>query len=115
MGNRLHIHTKHEIEYGSESFNWQMNGLYELLNDAGCEICGQLNDDAVGDWEIDEEQFIEAIKQIRKMSSDNIATYFDRDYVRDDLDEFKKEVIADLQRFADTGDHHDGFYHFSWF
>ena len=115
MSNTLHIHLLHEINYGSHGFNGQMTGLYGLLTDCGCEIEGELNDDSVGDWEIEEGQFIEAIKRIRKLPAETVAGYFNEEYVGDDKKKFKKDIISCLQRFADTGDHHNGYYYFSWF
>ena len=109
------MHIKHEIEYGDSGFNWQIDGVKDLLENAGCCVGGELNEDAVGDWEIDEFQFKEAVKKIKRMSSKKIAAFFSKDYVTEPLDEFKKRVATLLQEFVDTGDHHNGYYHFSWF
>lgn len=115
MSNRLHVHIKHEIKYGACGFNWEVDEVRRLLEHAGCSICGELNEDAIGDWEIDESQFKEAVKEIKKMPAEKIAAFFSKDYVTEPLDEFKERVTALLQDFVDTGDHHNGSYHFSWF
>ena len=116
MGNRIHIQTKHEIEYGESGFNWQIDELKRLLEDSGCSINDSLNEDAVGDWEISEDQFREAINDIETKSAEEIRSYFDSDYVGLSTDEeFKDEVISILRRFEKTGDHKNGFYHFTWF
>ena len=116
MGNRIHIQIKREIEYGDYGFNWQIEGLMSLLSDSGCEICGSLNDDCVGDWEIPEEQFREAVENIANKSAMEVMSYFDNDFVgRMQAEEFKDDVVSTLRRFEQTGDHRSGFYHFSWF
>lgn len=116
MGNRIHIQIKREIEYGDYGFNWQIEELMSLLSDSGCEICGSLNDDCVGDWEIPEEQFRKAVEDIANKSAMEVMSYFDNDFVgRMPAEEFKDDVVSTLRRFEQTGDHKNGFYHFSWF
>ena len=116
MGNRIHVQIRRKIEYGDCGFNWQIEELMSLLSDSGCEICGSLNDDCVGDWEIPEEQFREAVDDIGTKSAEEIRSYFDSDYARRSTDEeFRDEVVSTLRRFEQTGDHRNGFYHFSWF
>ena len=116
MGNRIHIQIKREIEYGDYGFNWQIEELMSLLSDSGCEICGSLNDDCIGDWEIPEEQFREAVENIANKSAMEVMSYFDNDFVgRMQAEEFKDDVVSTLRRFEQTGDHRSGFYHFSWF
>lgn len=115
MSNCLHVCIKHEIEYGASGFNWQMDEVKNLLKSAGCETFGELNDDNIGDWEVDDIMFQNAVKKIKKMPKEKIASFFHKDYVGEDLDEFKKDVIELLQKFIDTGDHNNGYYHFSWF
>lgn len=87
MGNRMHVQIKHEIEYGAEGFN----------------------------WEIDENEFKGAVREIKKMSAEKIASFFDKDYVGESPNGFKKDVTSLLQNFVDKGDHRGGYYHFSWF
>ena len=116
MGNRIHVQIKREIEYGDYGFNWQIEELMSLLSDCGCEICGSLNDDCVGDWEIPEEQFLTAVEDIAKKSAEEIKGYFDSDFIgRASDEEFKEDVVLTLRPFAEKGDHRNGFYHFSWF
>ena len=116
MGNRIHVQIKREIEYGDYGFNWQIEELMSLLSACGCEICGSLNDDCVGDWEIPEEQFQNAVEDIAKKSAEEIKGYFDSDFIgRTSDEEFKEDVVSTLRRFAEKGDHRNGFYHFSWF
>ena len=116
MGNRIHIQIKREIEYGDFGFNWQIEELMSLLSDSGCEICGSLNDDCIGDWEIPEEQFRKAVEDIANKSAMEVMSYFDNDFVgRMQAEEFKDDVVSTLRRFEQTGDHRSGFYHFSWF
>lgn len=115
MGNRLHIQTRHEIEYGSCGFNWEMDGLERLLTDAGCCIGGELDSDACGDWEITEEQFLEAVRAVEGMAPEEVAACFSEDYRSASPEDIKAETVALLKEFASTGDHHDGIYHFSWF
>lgn len=116
MGNVIHVHIKHEIEYGDNGFNWQIDELRSLLEDSGCYICGELNDDSIGDWEIPDDQFIEAIKHISNKSEEEIRRYFEKDYhEKMPNGKFKEYVVNTLRTFAKTGDHRKGYYHFSWF
>ena len=116
MGHRIHVQIRREIEYGDCGFNWQIEELMSLLSDSGCEICGSLNDDCVGDWEIPEEQFRDAVEDIAGKSAEEIRRYFDEDFVGSSTpEEFKEDVVSTLRRFEQTGDHRSGFYHFSWF
>lgn len=57
MGTRVHIQTKHEIEYGSEYFSSNCKGaLYDWLTEFGVDIVGA-GDYADGDeWELDKKQ-----------------------------------------------------------
>ena len=49
-------------------------------------------------------------------SPEEIRSHFDSDYVgRSTDEEFRDEVVSTLRRFEQTGDHRNGFYHFSWF
>ena len=111
----MHVQIKHEIEYGACGFNWQIDGVKDLLEDAGCCIGGSLNEDSIGDWEIDENEFKGAVRKIKNMSAKKIASFFDKDYVGESPDGVKKDVTSLLQNFVDKGDHRGGYYHFSWF
>ena len=116
MGNRIHVQIRREIEYGDYGFNWQIDELKRLLEDSGCDVFESLNEDAVGDWEIPEEQFKQAVEDIAKKSAEEIKGYFDTDFIgRASDEEFKEDVVLTLRRFAEKGDHGNGFYHFSWF
>ena len=116
MGNRIHVQIRREIEYGDCGVNWQIDELKRLLEDSGCDVLETLNDDAVGDWEIPEDQFRAAVDDIEAKSAEEIRSYFDSDYVgRATDEEFRDEVVSTLRRFEQTGDHRNGFYHFSWF
>ena len=117
MGNRLHIQIKREIEYGACGFNWQHFGLERLLSDCcDCDVHGTLDEDACGEWEIEESQFQEAVKRVEAMDAEKLKSYFDSDYAgRFSAEDFKKETVETLKEFERTGDHHSGFYHFSWF
>lgn len=116
MGNLIHVQIKHEIKYGDCGFNWQIDELEELLKDNGCDIYGSLNDDSVGDWEIPDEQFVNAVNKIEKKDAREIKEYFDPDFTgKESEEEVKKYVVTTLRRFAETGDHRNGYYHFSWY
>lgn len=115
MGNRIHIITKHVVEYGAGGFSWQHDELERLLSDNGCEVNGQLNSDCIGDWEIEEHDFQDAVKRIKKLSAKKIKSYFTGYTVQDTDKELKEYVVNLLQEFVDTGDHSNGYYHFSWF
>ena len=70
MGNRIHVQIRREIEYGDCGFNWQIDELKRLLEDSGCDVFEALNDDAVGDWEIPEDQFRAAVDNIEAKSAE---------------------------------------------
>ena len=118
MGCRIHIHTKHEIEYGNGLFNWQAEGLERLLSDSDCCIDRSINANDLcceNDWEINIEEFKDAIEIIEKMSADEIAGYFDADYVGEDKNKFKESVLSGLKYCQEHGDSRDGYLHFSWY
>ena len=115
MSNTLHIVTKHVVEYGNSGFNWQHNEMHKLLRDKGCHINETLNEDAVGDWEIDEFEFKAAVRKIKRMPVDKLKSYFPDFRKEDDGKTFKKHVVRVLDEFVNTGDCSNGYYHFSWF
>ena len=116
MGNRIHIHIKHEIEYGDYGFNWQIEGLRMLLEHCGCYINDNLNEDCIGEWEIYDEEFKDAVKQIEGMTPKEVCNYFDDSFLDGDtIENTKKYIVDKLRNFEITGDHHKGYYHFSWF
>lgn len=115
MGNTIHVHIKHVIEYSDGHFNWQHEELANLLKKHGCEIYSRLDEDAVGEWEISEEQFKDAVAAIEKSPATEIRECF-CDFRNDrGAEQFKEEVVNLLRIFERNGDHRDGFYHFSWF
>lgn len=118
MGCRMHIHTKHEIEYGEGLFNWQAEGLERLMSNCDCYADRLIDSDDLccgHDWEISIEEFKDAIKTIEKMSADDVAKYFDADYVGEDKNKFKADVLSALKYCQEHGDSRDGYLHFSWF
>lgn len=116
MGKRLHVHIKHEIEYGDGMFNWQTDELRTLLEENGCQVKEQLDEDACGEWEIQDTPFIEAVEKIKEMDASKIKEYFEDDFVgRTTDEEFKNYVVSCLEDYIAKGDHRTGFYHLSWF
>ena len=118
MGCRIHIHTKHEIEYGEGTFNHQMEGLGALLDANGCYYYEMVSVDDFWScvrWHIGVQEFRNAIKKIEKMSADDIAKYFDADYVGEDKNKFKESVLFGLKYCQKHGDSRDGYLHFSWY
>lgn len=110
MSVRMHVCSKHEIEYGSEGFANDSFGIFKLLKDKGCDIW--TNDECQhtgNDWEIDAEQLHKAVKEIKEMPEEELKVYFDDE-------NFKKEnMVSQLEGFIKTGTTADGNYHFSWF
>lgn len=115
MGHTLHVHKKHVIKYGASGFNRQIDGVKNLLKEAGCTVNGELNDDSVGEWEAEENEFREAVEKTACMDENKIASFFDKRYPDKDKKEFKNRIVKLLKTFAETGDTSDGYYHFSWF
>lgn len=116
MSNTLHIITKRVIEYGGSDFNWQIEPLEDLFRDCGCCVVGTLNEDGIGDWEIEETEFQQAVRKVEAMDAAKLKSFFYTDYVGEETDEqFKNEVVQMLREFEQTGDHLSGYYHFSWF
>ena len=52
MGNRAHVHTKHEIEYGNCHFNCKQELIYDWLCANGVSICGEDAYCKGDEWEI---------------------------------------------------------------
>ena len=68
MGKRLHV-VKRQREYGStEAFNWCFDKFRDLINDLGCNICG--NEDEFSDfWEVTKDDYKRAIKIMKLMKN----------------------------------------------
>lgn len=116
MGNTIHVHIKHEIEYGADGFNWEINELKSLLEDNGCSVYGELNEDGVGDWEVQDSEFEDAVELIEAKPAETVRQYFSHDFNGErSAEDVKTIVVSLLKQFAQTGDHRSGFYHFSWF
>ena len=110
MSVRMHVHKQHIVTYGSEGFANDSFGIFQLLEDKGCDIWTNDESQHTGsDWEIDAEQFREAVRQIKEMPETELKGYFD------DKDFSKEAIVSQLQGFIDTGNTDDGNYHFSWF
>lgn len=109
MGFKISVHIKHEIEYGTAGFDHCQAELFKLLKDNGCNIW--TNDDCQewGDeWEIQEEEFKNAVKRIAELPEEKVVSYFP------DSKEKKEYVVSMLQTFADTGCVANGVYYFTW-
>ena len=57
MGKRIHVAKKYEIEYGSaEHLNWKQDEFISVLEELGCDVCRQDNEDySAGDFEVSAE------------------------------------------------------------
>lgn len=110
---RIYIQTKHVIEYGTNGFNYQQGGLYGLLCEVGCSVSSNDEDcpEYGNEWEINENELASAVEKIRTMPEEDILSHFDDP----DAVSSKEEVVELLESFLETGDHSDGYYHFSWF
>lgn len=110
MSVRMHVHSKHEIEYGSEGFANDSFGIFNLLRGKRCDIWTNDESQHTGsDWEIDAKQFQKAIEEIKQMPEEDIKLYFyDESFT-------KEHVVNQLEGFLKTGTSADGNYHFSWF
>ena len=63
MGMRVHVCTKHIVEYGhSEGFNYTYQDFKNMLYGLGCDYSGDIDDT---DWEVERDKFNEALNLIK--------------------------------------------------
>ena len=116
MGNTIHVQIKHEIEYGAEGFNWEIDELKSLLEDNGCSVYGELDEDCRGDWKVQDSEFEDAVKRIEETPAETVRQYFSGDFTgKRSAEEIKSIVVSLLKQFVQTGDHRRGYYHLTWF
>ena len=102
MGCRAHVHTKHEIVYGSCHFNWASDRIKDWLVENGVYIFGNGDEyDCGAEWEIDKYR----LKNIPDEAFHDIGTGEDK-IAADELREFVHDLLA-----APTGD----YAYVSWF
>lgn len=111
MGMKISVHTKHVIEYGESVFNNYSEELYNLLKCAGAEINLAGEYDTTSDWEVTKEHLETALDTIRKWDEDIVLGFWRRD---DRNGVTKQRILDTFETFLATGDHTDGYYHFSW-
>lgn len=110
MSVRLHVHQRHEIEYGSKGFVNEKYGLLNLLKDIGCDIwSSDESQEGESEWEIDAEDFRKAVEQIKEIPAAELERYFDSHSFK------KNQIVKELENYIETGTDGDGYYHFSWF
>ena len=121
MGKRVHVAKKYEIEYGgTTAFNWKQDEFISLLGTLGCSVCEYNNEDySAGDFEVDAEQYKEALEQMKAYVKDPEHYengVMDGDDIRrcaEALEETAEEILETMQSYYDEADKHDGYLHFS--
>ena len=96
MGMKVHVCTKHIVEYGrSEGFNYTYQDFKNMLYELGCEYSGDIDDT---DWEVERDKFNDALAKIKEYKAEIVKAANGEDV--DDIDEFDIEDVATHMRFA---------------
>ena len=96
MGMRVHVCTKHIVEYGkTEGFNYTYQDFKNMLNILGCDYTGEIDDT---DWEVEREQFNDALNFIKEHKAEIVKAAKGEDV--GDIDGIDIEHVATHMRFA---------------
>lgn len=123
MRKRVRVAKCYKIEYGgTEAFNWKQDEFISLLEGLGCSVCRYDNEDySAGDFEVSDEQYKEALEQVKAYVKD--PEHYESDWM--DSEEMKRrieatedtpeELLEIMQSYYDEADKHDGYLHFTAF
>lgn len=119
MGKRVHVAKRYEVEYGStEAFNWAQDKFVNVLNELGCSVYeyGSEDDETAGGFECPDEEYKEAIENLKAYINDPVAYDCDDDtYLRESIEKTGKtaeELLKVMQSYYDEADKHTGWLHF---
>ena len=110
---------KYEIEYGSaEHLNWKQDEFISVLEELGCDVCRQDNEDySAGDFEVSAEQYEQAMKDLQEYINDPEGYEDGPDLCEaiEATEETPKDLLRIMQGYYDEADKHDGYLHFGAF
>ena len=119
MGMRVHVCTKHIVEYGrSEGFNYTYQDFKNMLNELGCEYSGEIDET---DWEVERDKFNEALNLIKEYKAEIVKAAKGEDKLACDkkADTFSEsdvdEVINLMERYEAEGEPGSSYLNFSAF
>ena len=96
MGMRVHVCTKHIVEYGrSEGFNYTYQDFKNMLYELGCEYSGEIDDT---DWEVERDKFNEALNFIKAHKAEIVKAAKGEDV--GDIDDIDIDDVATHMMFA---------------
>ena len=90
MGNRAHVHTKHEIEYGEGQLNWCRDLIGDWLRKNGVSVYETSNDgvDAT-EWELDKGE----LRDIPESAYTRLRDYGGEEITASELRAFIQEML----------------------
>ena len=96
MGMRVHVCTKHIVEYGrSEGFNYTYQDFKNMLNELGCEYSGEIDET---DWEVERDKFNEALNLIKEYKAEIVKAAKGEDV--GDIDDIDIDDVATYMKLA---------------
>lgn len=96
MGMKVHVCTKHIVEYGkTEGFNYTYQDFKYMLEMLGCDYTGDI---AETDWEVDRDNFNDALNLIKAHKAEIVKAAKGLDIDVDGIDNISS--VATNMRYA---------------
>lgn len=96
MGMRVHVCTKHIVEYGhSEGFNYTYQDFKNMLCGLGCDYSGEIDDT---DWEVDRDKYNKALNLIKAHKAEIVKAAKGLDIDVNGIDNISR--VATSMRYA---------------
>lgn len=119
MRKRLHVAKTYVVEWGNtEAFNWSFDKFYDLLKNLGASTCMGSEDENVYDFEVEQESYEAAMKNLKQYIEDpnGLSDEVDADNIRQAIKRLEmtaQEVLKIMQDYYDEAHKADGYLHFS--
>ncbi len=106
MGTRIHVHTKHIIEYGNGRFNYQQESIYNMLTELNVQIFTTDPDcpEYSLNWDMHKEELSAALE---KMKSEEFKPEIEG-YTKQDIVDYFEDALQKAEPSKE-------YIHFSWF
>lgn len=96
MGMKVHVCTKHIVEYGkTKGFNYTYQDFKYMLEMLGCDYTGDIDET---DWEVDRDNFNDALAKIKKYKAEIVKAAKGEDVGI--IDEIDFEDVATYMKLA---------------
>jgi hypothetical protein len=106
MGVRACIITKYVCEYGSQTFNYRAEEVFDMLTDNGVDVwTSGGDDDYYGYWRINcsTDALANYIAALTKLPPDEVNAYFDKENPDNEIytNQYVREVLEDWLKHCD--------------